>query len=307
MSKLLTVFGATGNQGGSVIKSVLQHPVLSKEFKIRGITRDPSKPSGQELAKKGVEPVKGDMDDKESLRLAIKDSHTVFLVTNFWEKCSKEIEVQQGKNVADICKELNVQHLIFSSLPNTTELSNGKLPNIKHFDGKSDIDAYIRKLGVPMTSFQAGFYMSNFKDMFQKGEDGVYNLSVPIPPSTKIPLIDIENDTGKFVSAIILKRSSLLNATVLGATYYISIEEAAKIVVEGKPLKCLEVSGDIWKSFMPEHMAQEMLENYYLVRDYKYYGLDGEERLQESLKLLEEPPTTVEEYVKRDAPLAHLL
>lgn len=55
MSKIITVFGATGNQGGSVIKSILADPVLSKEFKIRGITRDVSKPAAQELAKQGVE------------------------------------------------------------------------------------------------------------------------------------------------------------------------------------------------------------------------------------------------------------
>src|ERR1700691_5406029 len=61
MSKILTVFGATGIQGGSVINAVLASPNLSKTFKIRGITRDPSKPSGQALAAKGVEPVKADM------------------------------------------------------------------------------------------------------------------------------------------------------------------------------------------------------------------------------------------------------
>jgi hypothetical protein len=55
MAKLITVFGATGNQGGSVIQHILADPVLSKEFKIRGITRDPSKPVAQALAQRGVE------------------------------------------------------------------------------------------------------------------------------------------------------------------------------------------------------------------------------------------------------------
>lgn len=57
MSKLLTVFGATGAQGGSVIRAVLADDVLSKEYKIRGITRDVSKPAAQALAGKGVEVV----------------------------------------------------------------------------------------------------------------------------------------------------------------------------------------------------------------------------------------------------------
>ena len=55
MSKIITVFGATGNQGGSVIKHVLADPTLSKEFKIRAITRDSSKPAAKALADKGVE------------------------------------------------------------------------------------------------------------------------------------------------------------------------------------------------------------------------------------------------------------
>jgi uncharacterized protein YbjT (DUF2867 family) len=57
MSKLLTVFGATGNQGRSVINTVLADPGLSKEFKIRGITRDVSKPDAKALADRGVEVV----------------------------------------------------------------------------------------------------------------------------------------------------------------------------------------------------------------------------------------------------------
>lgn len=55
MSKIITVFGATGNQGGSVIKHLLADPVLSKEFKVRGITRDVTKPAAKSLSDKGVE------------------------------------------------------------------------------------------------------------------------------------------------------------------------------------------------------------------------------------------------------------
>lgn len=55
MSKLITVFGATGNQGGSVIRNILADSTLSKTFKIRGITRDVLKPAAQALAEQGVE------------------------------------------------------------------------------------------------------------------------------------------------------------------------------------------------------------------------------------------------------------
>ena len=105
MSKLLTVFGASGNQGGSVIRAVLANPVLSKEFHIRAITRDTSKPSITQMAEKGVDTMavgtasfspdttsqklankvveKADMASAESLADAVNGAHTVFLMTNF--------------------------------------------------------------------------------------------------------------------------------------------------------------------------------------------------------------------------------
>lgn len=58
MSKqLLVVFGATGNQGGSVIRAVQEDSKLSSQFRIRGITRDTSKPAAQNLASQGIEVV----------------------------------------------------------------------------------------------------------------------------------------------------------------------------------------------------------------------------------------------------------
>lgn len=57
MSKILAVFGATGNQGGSVIRAVLSDSALSSQFKIRAITRDVTKPAAKALADKGVEVV----------------------------------------------------------------------------------------------------------------------------------------------------------------------------------------------------------------------------------------------------------
>jgi uncharacterized protein YbjT (DUF2867 family) len=55
MSSILTVFGASGNQGGSVIRSVLADPELSKSFKIRAVTRDTTKPGIKALQEQGVE------------------------------------------------------------------------------------------------------------------------------------------------------------------------------------------------------------------------------------------------------------
>lgn len=55
--KVVTVFGATGTQGGSVIESILGDSRASSQFAVRGITRDVSKPKSKALAEKGVEVV----------------------------------------------------------------------------------------------------------------------------------------------------------------------------------------------------------------------------------------------------------
>ena len=83
--KLLTIFGATGNQGGSVISAILNHPNISSKYRLRAITRDTSKPAARSLASKGVELAKADLNDPASISEAIKGSYGVFAVTNYWE------------------------------------------------------------------------------------------------------------------------------------------------------------------------------------------------------------------------------
>ena len=77
----MVVFGATGQQGGSVIDWVINHPELSKEFKIRAITRDATKPAALALKQKGVEVVEADVEDKKSLQPALEGAHTIFAAT----------------------------------------------------------------------------------------------------------------------------------------------------------------------------------------------------------------------------------
>jgi hypothetical protein len=52
--KVLVVFGATGNQGGSVIKTILDDPKMACQFELRAITRDPSKPVATSLTEEGI-------------------------------------------------------------------------------------------------------------------------------------------------------------------------------------------------------------------------------------------------------------
>ena len=152
--KLLTVFGATGNQGGSVIDAVLARPDFKEKYSLRGITRDPASGKSKPLADQGVELVKADLNDAESLKAAVKGSYGVFGVTDFWAVLDKGIEIQQGKNLFEAVKAEGVKHYVFSTLPFAEKLTGGVLKHVDHFDSKAEVAEIIEKeKGGMMASF----------------------------------------------------------------------------------------------------------------------------------------------------------
>lgn len=163
--KLLTIFGATGNQGGSVIDVILASPDLKTKYKLRGVTRNASSHSAQQLAAKGVEMVSATLNDIESLNKAVGGSYGVFGVTNFWDKdvMSKKIEMQQGKNIFEACKSQGVVHYVFSTLPHAEKITDGVLRHIDHFDGKAIVADFIEEnKGTMIASyFMPGEYFFN--------------------------------------------------------------------------------------------------------------------------------------------------
>ena len=118
MVRLVTVFGATGAQGGDVVKALL----AGGKFKVRGVTRSVESEKAKKLASQGVEMVAANLDEPESLHKAIAGSYGVFLLTNFWDGMDADRETQQGKNAVDVCLEKGVKHLIFSGLENVQKM-----------------------------------------------------------------------------------------------------------------------------------------------------------------------------------------
>ena len=135
--KLITVFGATGNQGGSILDIVLARPDLQEKWALRGITRDPQSSKSKALTEKGVEMVKADVDDPESVKQAVSGSYGVFGVTDFWSIMDKEREIKQGKNIFQASKEAGVKHFVWSALPYAEKITDGALKHVDHFDSKA--------------------------------------------------------------------------------------------------------------------------------------------------------------------------
>ncbi|KAM6077818.1 LOW QUALITY PROTEIN: nmrA-like family domain-containing protein 1 [Theristicus caerulescens] len=120
-----------------------------------------------------------DQDDEPSLELALAGAYGAFVVTNFWEHCSKEKEIAQGKRLADLSKHLGLRHVVYSGLENVKQLTGGRL-EVLHFDGKGVVDEYFQKFGVPTMTILP-FYFKNFLSIFepQKVPQGDRYLSLP--------------------------------------------------------------------------------------------------------------------------------
>ncbi|XP_066294011.1 nmrA-like family domain-containing protein 1 [Branchiostoma lanceolatum] len=175
MAKLITVFGATGAQGGSVANALLE----DQDFKVRAVTRNASSDKAKALQGKGAEIVQASLDDPSTLGPALQGAHGVFVVTNYWEHMDQEREIKQGKDIADAAKAAGVLHVVFSGLENVEKIAGFPCP---HFDAKGQIEEYMTSLELPVAFVRFSFYYENYISMMkpQKQEDGTYVLGVPM-------------------------------------------------------------------------------------------------------------------------------
>ena len=155
MAKRILVTGATGAQGGALVRQLLQ-----RGFSVRALTRNPNKPAGQALAVLGAEVVAGDLDDEASLERACVGVYGVFSVQNFWEKgVGYQREVDQGCKLARAAKKANVQHFVQTSVANCDDAAG-----VRHFESKYAIEQYIDSLQLPRTFLREVFFMENLTE-----------------------------------------------------------------------------------------------------------------------------------------------
>jgi len=248
MGRTVTVFGATGSQGSSVVEAVL----ADGTFVPRAVTRNPASEASKKLAARGVEVVKGDLFDKESVLKAIKGSEAVYGVTNFWDPMVVEAnalgEIDQGKTLIDACKEADVKFLVWSSLPDSAKISGGNYPGpgVRHFTNKAEIERYLKASGQPHAVMYLGWYAENLASFspLTKVSDGSYEFGIPrYQPTSTQAVVWVANSVG--LSALALfKNYQARKEDILGKTFYVANERVtypklAEIVAKGigKPVK----------------------------------------------------------------------
>jgi len=174
--KVIAVVGATGQQGGAVVRTIR----AGNQFKVRALTRNPAK--HRELADEVVE---ADLNRPETLKPAFEGAHGVFLVTNFQEHGADELK--QATAAVRAAKEAGVKHFVWSTLPDVEAFSGGKL-HVPHFTGKAKVDRIVTQVGFANHTFViAPFYYQNLIGVLapHKQADGSMSWALPLDPTVR--------------------------------------------------------------------------------------------------------------------------
>ncbi len=256
--KIIVVFGATGAQGGGVVRSILNDH--NSEFTVRAVTRDPDSDKAKALSQMGAEVVDADIDDLQSLKQVLSGAYGAYFVTFFWAHFSPEKETAEVKNMAQAAKEAGLKHVIWSTLEDTREfvpLSDNRMPTLNgkykvpHFDGKGESDKYFIDAGVPVTFLLASYYWENmiyFGMGPKKGADG--KLAITFPMGNKKMAGIAAEDIGKCAYGIFKRGKELIGKRIGVAGDQLTCDEMAMALSKalGKEVAYNEITPDQYRA-----------------------------------------------------------
>jgi uncharacterized protein YbjT (DUF2867 family) len=220
--KLIVVMGATGAQGGGLIRAILAD--AAGGFAVRAVTRNAASDKAKELARLGAQVIEADADKPESLKTAFQGAYGVFCVTFFWDHFSPDREYAQASAMAHAADHAGVRHAIWSTLEDTRKyvpLTDNRMPTlmgrfkVPHFDAKAEADPVFTQLGVPTTFLLTSFYWENliYSGMGPKKDaGGLLSFTLPMA-DCPLPAIASE-DIGRCAYGIFKQGRTWIGKTV---------------------------------------------------------------------------------------------
>jgi uncharacterized protein YbjT (DUF2867 family) len=188
----ILVFGATGQQGGSVAYALRQ-----EGWRVLALVRNPSTSKAESLRASGVELIQGDFNDRESIQRAMQGMYGVFSVqpSSPGGSVSDEDEIRFGNAIADVANENRIEHFVYSSSGAVGDKTTG----LGHFDSKALIEAHIRTLPITATIIRPAAFMEMLLMPGFGLDQGRFNFFMT--PDQKMQVLAVE-DIGKYVAAI---------------------------------------------------------------------------------------------------------
>ncbi|KAJ2400966.1 hypothetical protein GGI23_001701 [Coemansia sp. RSA 2559] len=252
MSQTIAIVGATGFQGGSVLRTL--H--ATGKYKIVALTRNTSSTSAKALKERypDIELVAANVDDVGTLKEAFANVDIVFGMTSFLEpelldKISNgqvDAEFIQGKNIADAAIASGVDKIVFSTLPSLKAHSGGKYPGAYQFEAKHDIENYLKsKSGKIHSAFiHLGSYMENFirSSRISPDDNETVVFSMPLPPTYLSPFVDVANDTGPVVLHVLDHFDEFSGESIVVSGGFYKMQEMVDAFSEatGRPAKYVQ-------------------------------------------------------------------
>ncbi len=257
--KIIAVVGATGAQGGGLVRAILADP--NGGFSARAITRNASSEKAQALARAGAEVVAANIDDQAGLAAALKGAYGAYFVTFFWEHFSPEKEQAEIRSMAAAAKAAGLKHVIWSTLEDSRQwipLSDNRMPTlmgkykVPHFDAKGESNKFFTELGVPTTFLYTSFYWDNligFGMGPKKGPDGKLAFTLPMGDK-KLPGMAAE-DIGRCAYGIFGKGSEYIGKSVGIAGEHLTGKQMADALSQalGPDVHYNAVTPDMYRSF----------------------------------------------------------
>lgn len=226
--------------------------------------------------------VKADLSDAASIEAAVNGAYGVFAMTDYWALLDMEKEVHQGKTIVDACKRSKVEHLVWSTLPRVSRLSNGKYTGVAHFDGKALVEEYAEsvKESMVVSYFMPAMFMDVIKQITQEA-DGVLSLSLPFPDvEIPWPLLSPSRDSGKYVIGLFAGGASANGVKVQGVSTWTTPRKVVEILqrVTGKKAEFNSLSPETYEGYLPEETRADLSEMMQWIGESSYYGKGSKEK-----------------------------
>lgn len=206
---VVAVLGATGAQGGSVARALLE----GGRFAVRALTRRPAGVAARALRQAGAEVLPADLDEPATLRAAFDGTRGLFAVTPFWTHHSPAREFEQARHIARAAAAAGVAHVVWPTQEDTRRwvpLEDERWPalagcwRVPHHDAKGAADALFAEHGVPTTRLRLSFFWDDlvrFGLQPQRAADG--RLVFVLPMGTRpLPGMAV-SDVGPVVQALL--------------------------------------------------------------------------------------------------------
>jgi uncharacterized protein YbjT (DUF2867 family) len=293
--KIIAVIGATGNQGGSVVRALQARG----QFKVRALSRNPDK--HRDLADEVVE---ADLNRPETLKAAFAGAYGVFLVTNFAEAGTDESK--QATTAVRAAKDADVKHLIWSTLPNVEAISGGKF-QVPHFTGKAKVDRIVQEAGfVNHTFVIAPFFYQNLTGAFfapQKQADGSLGWALPLDPDVRCIHMGDIRELGNIVAGAFAKPNEAGHGEYLPLVGdFMSFNEIVKTLnQQGHNFSVKQVPKEAFAGFFP--FAAEIAEMFSYFQAHTYLGSDSHDQIALANKIAGVKPTEFSTWARVNVPI----